>query len=123
MGRVEGRREALGLTARPGRSGPDRSDRGMDRLKRRPGPRLVAGSPDNRWPFSITDIRTLLDLAEPGDASCAEVEKVARTHLESVRAKLADLMKLERVLGETVDQCAVSDNPSCPVLDILTAPS
>ncbi len=73
--------------------------------------------------FSITDIRTLLDLAEPGDASCAEVEKVARKHLESVQAKLADLIKLERVLGETVDQCAVSDNPSCPVLDILTAQS
>jgi len=71
--------------------------------------------------FSISDIRTLLDLAEPGDASCAEVEKIARTHLESVQAKLADLVKLEVVLSKTVEQCAVSDNPSCPVLDILTA--
>lgn len=73
--------------------------------------------------FSIADIRTLLDLAAPGDASCAEVEKVARKHLASVRAKLADLMKLERVLGETVNQCALPETPSCPVLDILTEPS
>lgn len=72
--------------------------------------------------FSISDIRTLLDLAEPGETSCAEVEKVARTHLESVQAKLADLTKLESVLSKTVDQCAVSDSPSCPVLDILSAP-
>jgi MerR family mercuric resistance operon transcriptional regulator len=72
--------------------------------------------------FSINDIRTLLDLAEPGDASCAEVEKVALTHLESVRTKLADLLKLERMLSDTVSQCAASETLSCPVLDILTAP-
>lgn len=72
--------------------------------------------------FSINDIRALLNLAEPGAASCAEVEKVARKHLENVRAKLGDLVKLEHLLSETVERCAVSASPSCPVLDILTAP-
>lgn len=73
--------------------------------------------------FAIADIRTLLDLAEPADTCCAEVRKIAGAHLETVRAKLADLVKLERVLSETVAQCKRAETPTCPVLDILTAPS
>jgi MerR family transcriptional regulator, mercuric resistance operon regulatory protein len=69
--------------------------------------------------FPIADIRTLLDMAEPDNVSCADVEKVARTHLETVRTKLADLVKLEKVLSETIDQCGTSDAPRCAVLDIL----
>ena len=71
--------------------------------------------------FPIDDIRTLLGLAEPGDTSCGEVEKIARAHLESVKAKIADLTRLERVLSETVSQCRGDDAPSCPVLDVLSA--
>ena len=71
--------------------------------------------------FPIDDIRTLLGLAEPEDASCAEVEKIARSHLDSVRSKIADLTRLERVLSETVSQCGSDDAPSCPVLDVLSA--
>lgn len=71
--------------------------------------------------FPIDDIRTLLGLAEPEDASCAEVEKIARAHLDSVRSKIADLTRLERVLSETVSQCRGDDTPACPVLDVLSA--
>lgn len=69
--------------------------------------------------FSIEQIRTLLALAEPTRASCAEVQEVAQTHLDEVRAKLADLAKLERILAETVARCSGDPAPSCPVLDIL----
>lgn len=71
--------------------------------------------------FPIDDIRTLLGLAEPGDTSCAEVEKIARAHLENVKSKIADLTRLERVLSETVSECRGADTPSCPVLDVLSA--
>lgn len=71
--------------------------------------------------FSIEQIRTLLALAEPSRASCAEVQKVAQTHLDEVRAKLADLAKLECILAESIARCSGEVAPSCPVLDMLAA--
>jgi MerR family mercuric resistance operon transcriptional regulator len=69
--------------------------------------------------FSIEDIRALLALAEPSHASCAQAKEIAQAHLDDVRAKLADLAKLERVLAGTVARCSGGLAPSCPVLDML----
>lgn len=71
--------------------------------------------------FPIDDIRTLLSLADPQETPCAEVEKVARAHLENVRSKIVDLTKLEQVLSAAVAQCPGADAPSCPVLEVLGA--
>lgn len=73
--------------------------------------------------FGIEQIRALLALAEPSRASCAEVREIARTHLDDVRAKLADLARLESILAETVSRCSGDPAPSCPVLDMLAARS
>jgi MerR family mercuric resistance operon transcriptional regulator len=69
--------------------------------------------------FSLDEIRALLDLDGSGRASCAEVQEIASRHLAKVRAKLADLARLEAVLSETVGQCAANISPVCPVLGIL----
>jgi MerR family mercuric resistance operon transcriptional regulator len=69
--------------------------------------------------FSLDEIRALLDLNGSGRASCAEVQAVASLHLVNVRAKIADLARLEAVLSETVAQCVSNLTPMCPVLDIL----
>ena len=69
--------------------------------------------------FSIADIRALLALAAPGQNSCAEVKEVASAHLANVKAKLADLAKLETILSTTIAQCSENPSPTCPVLDIL----
>jgi MerR family transcriptional regulator, mercuric resistance operon regulatory protein len=69
--------------------------------------------------FALTEIRTLLSLGAPGDASCAEVKEVASAHLESVRAKLADLQRLEYMLADAVSRCTGDTAPACPVLEIL----
>ena len=69
--------------------------------------------------FSIEEIRALLALAAPGHVSCTEVQKIAKAHLSDVRAKLADLSKLEGILAETVARCPGDPSPSCPVLDML----
>src|SRR6516165_7326358 len=45
--------------------------------------------------FTLDQIRALLNLAAPGKASCREVRAIAARHLEDVRAKIADLEKLE----------------------------
>jgi MerR family mercuric resistance operon transcriptional regulator len=69
--------------------------------------------------FSLDEIRALMDLDGPGRASCEEVREIASRHLANVRAKLADLARLETVLSETVGQCAANISPVCPVLGIL----
>jgi MerR family mercuric resistance operon transcriptional regulator len=72
--------------------------------------------------FGIEQIRTLLALAGPSRISCAEAQKIAQAHLDEVRAKLADLARLESMLSRTVSQCAGGSAPSCPVLDMLATP-
>ena len=73
--------------------------------------------------FTLVELRALLGLGAPGQASCAEVREIAGGHLESVRAKLVDLTRLEAVLADAVAKCAGGTAPVCPVLDILDRPS
>jgi MerR family transcriptional regulator, mercuric resistance operon regulatory protein len=69
--------------------------------------------------FGLEDIRALLALGAPGKASCADVREIAAHHLDNIRAKIADLRKLERLLAKTIAQCSGNRVPDCPVLDIL----
>lgn len=69
--------------------------------------------------FSLTEVRALLALGAPGDATCADIERIASTHLEDVRSKLSDLRKLERVLADAVARCTGDTAPVCAVLDVL----
>lgn len=71
--------------------------------------------------FGIEDIRALLALSEPGHVSCTQGQNIARAHLDSVRAKLADLAMLERILSETIARCSGEPVPVCPILDMLEA--
>jgi MerR family mercuric resistance operon transcriptional regulator len=69
--------------------------------------------------FSLDQIRALIRLGGPAKASCREVRDIASHHLDDIRAKLADLRKLERLLAKTVARCTGTMAPECPVLDIL----
>lgn len=73
--------------------------------------------------FGIDVIRALLTLSSQGARSCAQAREIAATHLAEVRAKQDDLIRLERVLTETIAQCdARCCNPSvpvCPILEVL----
>ena len=69
--------------------------------------------------FSIDEIRALLDLGGPEKASCGEVRQIAAHHLADIRAKIADLVKLERLLAKTIAKCSGDTAPDCPVIDIL----
>ena len=69
--------------------------------------------------FSLNDVRVLLRLGGPDKASCREVRRIATHHRDAIRAKIADLRKLERLLTKTVQQCTGTTAPDCPVLDIL----
>jgi len=69
--------------------------------------------------FTLDDIRALLRLADGSGKTCAEVKAMTLTHLDTVRAKIADLTRMERILDDMVDQCDEGDLPDCPVLEAL----
>jgi MerR family mercuric resistance operon transcriptional regulator len=71
--------------------------------------------------FSLDEIRALIRLGGPGRATCREVREVAVHHLKDIRAKIADLRRLERLLAKTVARCSGKMVPDCPVLDVLDA--
>lgn len=69
--------------------------------------------------FGLDAIRALIALAEPGQASCAQVKAIATDHLHEIRAKIADLTRLAAVLDTAVQQCGAGDRPICPVISTL----
>lgn len=69
--------------------------------------------------FSIKDIRSLIDLGAPEQATCTDVCAIAAPHLVDVRARIADLRRLETLLERTMSQCAGGSSPECGVLDAL----
>jgi MerR family mercuric resistance operon transcriptional regulator len=68
--------------------------------------------------FGIEDIRALLDLSETS-APCEAVRAIAAEHLAKLRAKLADLARLEQILAQTVSACGSAPDPACAVLEML----
>ena len=69
--------------------------------------------------FSIDEVRTLLKLADERKRPCAEVRVVAGAHLGDVRAKIADLRAMERVLRKTLVRCARGAGSECPLIEAL----
>jgi MerR family transcriptional regulator, mercuric resistance operon regulatory protein len=72
--------------------------------------------------FSPDDVRKLLRLGGPDRAPCRQVRDIALDHLNDIRARIAHLRKLERLLAKTVSQCTGTTTPECAVLDILNTP-
>lgn len=71
--------------------------------------------------FTIAEIRGLLVLVDGGTQTCAEVKAITDEHLNDVRAKITDLMRIEKVLAATAAQCTGKEVPECPVLDALAS--
>ena len=69
--------------------------------------------------FTLDEVRALLRLVDEGNHSCAEVEAVARRHLDSVRVRIADLRAMEAVLEDMVARCAGGTVPDCPIIEAL----
>jgi MerR family mercuric resistance operon transcriptional regulator len=69
--------------------------------------------------FSLDEIRELLRLVDERDRPCAEARDVAAVHLADVRAKIADLKRMERVLKHVVAECGDGTLPECPLIETL----
>jgi len=71
--------------------------------------------------FSLDEIRTLLVLsAHHTDEMCAEVRHLAANHLGDVRAKIADLRAMQRILADAVRRCDEGGSARCPLIDALS---
>jgi MerR family mercuric resistance operon transcriptional regulator len=71
--------------------------------------------------FTLGEVRALLGLAAGGQAACAEVRDLAASHLKDVRARIADLKRMERVLADSVRACDAGQDPGCPLIQALYA--
>lgn len=71
--------------------------------------------------FVIEEIRGLLHLVDRKSQTCAEVQERTKPHLAKIRAKIADLRRIERLLAQTMAQCSGEEVPECPILDALAA--
>ena len=70
--------------------------------------------------FGLAEIRTLLGLCEGSGSACAEVAAMARRRQAAVRARMADLARLDAALSAMVADCAAG-RETCPALDCLQA--
>jgi MerR family mercuric resistance operon transcriptional regulator len=106
--------ERVGLLPAPARSPGGYRLYGTDHLKR-----LSFICRARALGFSIGEVRTLLRLADERKRPCAEVRVVADAHLKDVRARIADLRRMERVLKATVARCAQGRRSDCPLIEVL----
>jgi DNA-binding transcriptional MerR regulator len=76
--------------------------------------------------FTIEQIRALVSLTVSEGRDCAEARDIAKSHLDSVRAKMIELMTLERSLSRFVDVCTATcvggPAPECTILKDLGLP-
>jgi MerR family mercuric resistance operon transcriptional regulator len=69
--------------------------------------------------FSLDEVRRLLVLADQKSRSCRSAHALATEHLDEIRAKIADLRRMEKVLTAMVKECAQGTMPDCPLLEAL----
>ena len=60
--------------------------------------------------FTLHDIRELLGV-DDNPPSCAEVHDITQIHLATVRGKITDLKKLEKMLSGIADTCGRGTTP------------
>jgi MerR family transcriptional regulator, mercuric resistance operon regulatory protein len=106
--------ERVGLLPAPARSSGGYRLYGTDHLKRLNFIRRARA-----LGFSLAEVRKLLALADQRRRPCADVRVAAAAHLEEVKAKIADLRQMERVLKDTVARCETDTGSHCPMIDAL----
>jgi MerR family mercuric resistance operon transcriptional regulator len=107
--------ERIGVLPPPRRNGRYRSFSASDVA------RLVFVRRARELGFTLDEVRALLKLAAADDrGTCTEVREISVAHLSDVRARIADLRAMERVLAAAVRQCDAGQQPGCPLIDAVS---
>lgn len=109
--------ERRGLIADPARTAAGYRQYGPDA-----GRRLRFIKHAQELGFALEEIQQMLELSIEDPVSCARVEMVAREKVRTVRQRLKELQRLERVLRSLTRDCE-QRRPSepCPVLAVMSA--
>ena len=72
--------------------------------------------------FTLDEVRAFMRLAgsDSDDNACAEARSLAAAHVADIRAKIADLQAMERVLADAICECEAGQQPRCPLIDVLS---
>lgn len=106
--------ERIGLVPEPSRAGRYRTF-GLEDVRRL---RFIRRA--RRLGFTLEEIRTLLALEPEAGNACMQAREVAEAHLTDVRAKIAALQAMERVLADAVKECADEDHAGCAIIEALS---
>ncbi|MEQ8604313.1 MAG: helix-turn-helix domain-containing protein [Marivibrio sp.] len=100
-------------------SAPSRSEGGQRRYTTAERDRLGFIRHARDLGLSLDAIRELIALSEEPERSCADVDAIARRHLDQIRARIAQLQRLEGELGRIVQSCSRGTVGDCSVLQAL----
>lgn len=83
---------------------------------------LTFASRARRLGFSLDAIGELLDLATPRHRrSCGEVYEIAQRQLAEIRARIAELTRMEKTLAALTESCPRSGSAvHCPIVTTLS---
>ena len=70
--------------------------------------------------LTIDSIRDLIRLSEHPDAPCHDADRIAKDHLEAVRARISHLKKLEQELQRISTACDGGEAGDCNVIKALS---
>jgi MerR family mercuric resistance operon transcriptional regulator len=72
--------------------------------------------------FTLDQVRGLLRLAAAdGELARAAVRSIAAAHVADIRSKITDLRVMERVLADAICECEATQQPKCPLIEVLSA--
>jgi MerR family gold-responsive transcriptional activator of gol and ges genes len=69
--------------------------------------------------FSVAEIKQLLALWQNKTRSSAAVKKIARTHIDELKRKIAELGSMVQALEHLERHCHGDERPECPILEHL----
>ena len=69
--------------------------------------------------FSMADIKTLLSLWHDKSRSSSAVKRIARTHIDELERKIAELQAMARTLEHLAHHCHGDHRPECPIIEEL----
>jgi MerR family mercuric resistance operon transcriptional regulator len=72
-----------------------------------------------RLGLTIEEVRGLLSLVDGERVTCADVRETTLRYLDGVRARIAELRRLERTLADVSARCSGEEVPDCAVIDAL----
>ncbi len=69
--------------------------------------------------FTIEEIRNVCTLLDDKTYTCHDIHDITIDHLETVRAKIRELQKMQRQLKSLAGLCEQGSVPDCPIIDAL----